>query len=168
MYARETNIGITKYTNLPKFWNGINGFQYADQATRETNGFFELIKPTIAQYQRLVNLHFATDHFTYDVEDFTAAEIEEAIDEQVKSDLVNEIQDGVDASHQLKTYLKKNLNPNQYKNARKIVLPVWIALRHGDWDLALDEMNDIDVSVEPYIAMKQVIINHIEEYINAS
>ena len=113
----------------------------------------------------IINYHFEGDTL---IDDTTQADrdliIENEIEESIKQDLEKDIQKGIEASNLLKTYLKRNLTVAQYKNARIIVLPVWIALRNGDFDIALDEMNTIEVTNEPYITMKQTIINKLNEY----
>jgi hypothetical protein len=93
------------------------------------------------------------------------AQADVELEQQIERDLEEEILDGVKAANKLKVYLKKNLTANQYKNARVTVSPVWEALRRGDWDIALDEMNAINLPNEPYASMKATIVAKLEDYL---
>ena len=130
-------------------------FHYAD-------GFRDIIIPTYDNTtHRIGVLIIDGDDITHELIEI----IPPTADEIARQEIDTEINDGIEASNRLKVYLKRNLTPNQYKAARVIVLPVWLALRNGDFDIALDEMNAINVSSEPYITMKQTIIIEIEEYL---
>jgi len=77
-YAKQENNTINIYNSLPATYNGIMNFRNSSEATKQTNGFYPLIEPTITEYQELVNLHFdeVNQVFTYDVRDFTQDEID--------------------------------------------------------------------------------------------
>ena len=169
MKANINDIPI-KVLNLPKRYTRINGvivdgydtqiqFHYED-------GFSDVIIPTYDNTtHRLGVLVIQGDEITYEVIELTPGEIEQQLFQVDVNIIQTEVNDGVEASNRLRVYLKRNLTPNQYKAARTIVMPVWIALRNGNFDIALDEMNAISVSTEPYVTMKQVIITEIEEYL---
>ena len=103
------------------------------------------------------------------VESITQQEIDDRAEQEeenaVNTQLQKELQDGIKASNELKVYLKRNLTEAQYKNARAMVRPVWEALRNGDWDIALDEVNAIGVT-GAYEDMKAKILEKIQAYIN--
>ena len=132
-----------------------------------TDGFREIVIPTFdpATY-RQGGLIIDGDDITFEVIEKTAQELENEIENEAHETTQGHIGAGIEASNRLKTYLKRNLNNNQYKNARGIVRPVWVSLRHGDWDIALEEMQAIQVNNEPYITMKAVIIGKIQEYLD--
>ena len=105
-------VGTIRKGNLPKSFFSLNynkgqrtdGYHTLDNSIHELDGFYNIVTPTITERQRLVNLHFDTDHFTYDVEDFTEDEIT-TNDRQIKSDKITMLEvEGVDVGYEGYTF----------------------------------------------------------------
>ncbi len=105
-------VGTIRKGNLPKSFFSLNynkgrrtdGYHTLDNSTHELDGFYNIVTPTITKHQRLVNLHFDTDRFTYDIEDFTADEIT-TNDRQIKSDKITMLEsEGVDVGYEEYTF----------------------------------------------------------------
>ena len=100
-------------------------------------------------------------------ESITQQEIDDAAEaeaeQSVSNDLQTELNDGIEAAHKLKIYLKRNLSAANYKASRVLLRPVWESLRMGDWDIALDEITVIDDANSN--AHTQKIKTRIENYL---
>ena len=80
------------------------------------------------------------------VESITQQEIDDRIEAEAEQSALNEfykeLQDGETASYELIGYIKRlGLADAQLLNAKKVLLPVYSALKNGMWDVALEEIN---------------------------
>lgn len=102
------------------------------------------------------------------IETITEEEIAQAqmrIDkEEAFLNLQKELKDGQMASLELKQFMKENVNQANWKSARIQLRPVFLALRDGDWDIALDEITLIDDANSTIISRK--IKTKIENYLS--
>ena len=82
MKARLDNGQIRTYNRIPRVWvplNIVGGFQHQPTSVHESEGFFDVVTPSLNTYQKLGDIFFDTPNlvFTYPVVDFTAEEIED-------------------------------------------------------------------------------------------
>ena len=173
MKARlEDNI-VKMYSQLPTRYmiNGIpHNLSKLPESVHEAEGFFNVVTPVITEYQSLIDLvdtDLVGNEWIQRVYDFTAQEVidydEAQLESAASNELRTELNDGIEAAHTLKVYLKRQLSVAQYKDARILVRPVWDALRVGDWDIALDEITIIDDANSTVISRK--IKTTIENYL---
>jgi len=164
MRARKQGNIITTYNQLPKTYKNHVNFRSATVEMLEQEGFYDVFTPILQTNEKLGAIYWDAQNsqFTYPIEMMTAQEIEDKANAEAQALLEVDIIDGIEASNQLKTYLKRNLTNNQYKNARILITPVWEALRNGDFDIALELMQNTSVTA-PYETMKATIIAKLEE-----
>ena len=153
MKAKLENGTIRLYGSLPTDYP-INGIRHNLSVLPieiiNTEGFFEVITPSITQYQRLEPLipsDFDGTQWIQRVYNFTAQEIADYDDEQIENQTLSTLQqreiDANDFINKLVTSIKRrfdegNLTQNQYKNIRTSLEPVVRFLKLGDWDIAQD------------------------------
>ena len=181
-------VGTIKEGKLPKSFFSLNynrgqrtdGYHVLDNSIHELDGFYDIVTPTITEYQRLVNLHFDTDHFTYDIEDFTQEEID-AHDQQKEDN---------EADSKYQEHLEKGLNFHRrsYKKVWKRVLkdrdtnnklskskgrklfrwfePVWNNLKNGDFREAEKSVVKILVDNDTLLQTEPAMLNTIEWFVD--
>ena len=79
------------------------------------------------------------------VESITQQEIDDRAELEAEQTALNEfykeLQDGEKASYELIGYIKRlNLTSAQLLNAKKVLLPVYTALKNGMWDVAKEQV----------------------------
>jgi hypothetical protein len=67
---------IKTYSNVPKTWNNVIGFNYLDDTELKTYGFYDVIRPNVKDSEQLGEIYFDSDAevFTYPVESKTFSE----------------------------------------------------------------------------------------------
>ena len=161
----KVNGVIKTFDNIPKFWNNIPYYNTLGEIRFTADGWQTVTVPTIdLNTQKLSDIYEdGNGDYTYDVIELTLQEIEDGWELDDITEFDTHIQKGIEASLKLKSYLKRQLNTTQYKNARVLVRPVWYSLRLGDWDIALDEITVIDDANST--AISQTIKTRIQAYV---
>jgi len=104
------------------------------------------------------------------IESITQIEIDAKIEYQSEQDLITQIKkeltDGIEASEKLVLYIQQlGLKPDQLLTAKKVLLPVYKALRDGNWDIAQEEMNLINRPSGAFGVVYDTIKNRIDSYL---
>ena len=97
-------VGSVREMNIPKSFfsltynNGqrTDGYTFLDDSIHDVDGFKDIVKPVITEYQRLLPLipaDFANNVFTHRIEDFTQVEIDEQDAVKVKEEKIKAVKD---------------------------------------------------------------------------
>jgi len=176
-YAKIEN-GTVKTKSLPRIYEIIINFIKADIATINSKGFYEVVIPTITQYQRLIPLEVTDlvgNQFIQRVYDFTQAEID-AYDEQQETQTVQQLldtfeTDGIEFYREVAVLVKKNydngtITETQYKAVRVTLEPALRPLKLGDFDIAQDNINAITRPNGILGQLYDFVKNKIDNYLN--
>ena len=180
MKAKLENNIVKIYNSLPTRYL-INGMPHnlskLPVGIQEDEGFYEVIVPTITQYQRLEDLipsDFNGTNWVQRVYDFTAQEVidydELQIENAISQDLNTKQQDGETFFVQVRNKIRRfyndgNINQTQYKSIRTSLQPVLQPLRYGDWDVAQDNINAISRPSGQLGNLYDFLKNKIDTYI---
>ena len=180
IYAKNNNGTIRVYGSLPTDYP-INGIRHNLSVLPieiiNSEGFFEVIIPSITQYQRLEPLQvsdFNGTQWIQRVYDFTAQEIADYDDQLIENQALSLLQqresEGINFINKTVTAIKRrydegNLTQTQYKNIRTSLEPVIRFLKLGDWDLAQDTINGISRPSGQMGILYDFLKNKIDEYV---
>ena len=180
IYAKEENGKVVVYNSLPKDYpiNGIrHNLSVLPIGTVNEQGFYELIVPTISQYQRLEPLElsdFNGSQWVQRFSNFTAQEIadydEQQLEIQARSVVSQRETAGNELFYKVATVVKRrydegNLTQNQYKNIRTQLENVIRPLKLGDWDIAQDNINAISRPSGQMGTLYDYLKNEIDTYV---
>ena len=180
IFAKNDNGTIRIYRSLPTNYpiNGIrHNLSVLPIETINTEGFYELIVPSITQYQRLESLipsDFNGTQWIQRVYNFTAQEIADYDEQQIENQTLQLIQqresDGNAFFYKVVTAIKRrydegNLTNAQYKNIRSSLKDVLLPLKFGDWDLAQDAINAINRPSGAMGVLYDFLKNKIDSYV---
>jgi tRNA(Ser,Leu) C12 N-acetylase TAN1 len=180
IFAKNINNTVRTYNSLPTNYE-INGIRHNLRVlpieTVNAEGFYEVVIPTITQYQRLENLipsDLVGNQWIQRVYNFTQQEIDDYDQEQIDNAIdaiVNTYEaDGraffVKLRRKIREYYDDgNITQAQYKNIRTSLQPVIQPLRYGDWDVAQDEINAISRPAGQMGVLYDFLKNKIDQYI---
>jgi len=184
MKARLENTVIKFYNVLPKRYliNGVlHNLEVLPIETQQAEGFYNVIQPTVTQYQRLETLiasDFNGSEWVYRVYNFTAQEIIDFDNQQAENIITNDLdakeRDGEKFFKELRNLVRKhynlgNITGPQYKGIRTLLQPAIQPLRYGDWDLCQDNLNAITPpSNAKMLTLYNFIKNKVDSYINTN
>ena len=177
-YAKIENGTVKIFNILPIIYKNIINFKKADIETINAKGFYEVVVPTITQYQRLEPLEVADligNQFIQRVYDFTQAEID-AYDEQQENQTVQQLLDQFEADgnefyREVAVLVKKNydngtITQTQYKAIRVVLEPALRPLKLGDFDIAQDNINAINRPSGTLAPLYDFVKNKIDNYLS--
>ena len=182
-YGKEINGEVKIFSDQSTLFKNyeINGIRHNLSVlpieTKNAEGFFELVQPTITVYQRLIDLELGDlvgNQWIQRVYDFTAQEIADYDDAQIENQALQLIQqresDGNAFFYKVVTAIKRrydegNLTNAQYKNIRSSLKDVLLPLKFGDWDLAQDAINAINRPSGAMGVLYDFLKNKIDSYV---
>jgi len=178
-YAKIENGTVNIFNILPRIYKNIINFKKADIETINAKGFYEVVIPTITQYQRVLPLEI-TDligtQFIQRVYDFTQAEIDAYNLEQENRPILELLQqfesDGNTFYNDVKLMVKKHhtkgtITDAQYKAIRVTLEPALRPLKLGDFDIAQDNLNAIPRPTNAKLAiLYDFVKNKIDNYLS--
>jgi hypothetical protein len=183
IYARNENGTVRTYNVLSNNYD-INGVRHNLSVlpieTINSEGFYELIKPTITQYQRLEPLlpsDLVGNQYIQRVYNFTAQEIidydEAQIDNSIDNDLDIKQQDGEQFFIKVRRKVRRfyndgNITKVQYETIRISLQPVIQPLRYGDWDIAQNVINGISRPSGQMGLLYDFLKNKIDIYVSTN
>ena len=180
IYAKEINGQVSIFRALPTNYK-INGIRHnlsvLSIETINAEGFYELIVPTVTEYQRLEDLlptdlvgtQYIQRVYTFD-QDEIDAKIEADAEQSALNIVSQRTRDGEDFFNKVATKVKRsyddgNINQSQFKNIRTSLKDVLLPLRFGDWDLAQDNINAVTRPSGQLGGLYDFLKNKIDQYV---
>ena len=175
-YAKLVNGTVRKYGVLPNTYENVINFRKASEQTKNSKGFFEVIEPSITQYQRLIPLDatdFSANKFEHRIYDFTQNEIDTLIQKNEDEDSVavkNEKRkkDGEILHMRFWNKIERHLENGDISQNLYDALSIqlWdevLPIKFGAWKIAKAR---VDIIPEPANAKALEILNFIKNKIN--
>ena len=180
-YAKNINGTVRVYATLPKTYENIINFQKADIETINSKGFYELVEPTLTQYQRaepLLVSDFANNKFTQRVYNFTQAEIDAHNEQKLDSDssaskLSNHKSDGQLALKRIWDKIVRlndngQLTSNQFNTISNLLFDAVLPLELGLWKVAQSRVDSLPSGTGILATIRTTVKSIIDDYVIAN
>jgi len=182
-YIKGVIGGIQQFSlsRFPRSWNNgdkLQGANYETESdqTHEADGFYHIVKPVITEYQRLINLHFDIDVFTYEKEEFSQEEKDTHDQNKLDSDPSAQKNQKYKSDGEIKhrrfwDFVMRNYDEEKIDDAELEEISVTLyaptaPLTLGFWKIAQSLVNDIQPSSNNKVnAAISKVKNGIDNYI---
>jgi hypothetical protein len=157
----------------PYTGESVIGFKYATDEQLYNWGFRNVIVPSATTYQRLGSIYYEEyimdasgnttgNYYTYPVIDFTQQEIDDydqgILDNDIHTRKIYKLEDDGDVFFKrIKAIIERNVSTSAITQTqgfgfRKNLSPVIRPLREGDWDIAKENLDNMNTPADPTVA----------------
>ena len=172
----ENNVigEIRIFSMLPKTFNNTNGFRGSASIQQIYDaGFREFVEPSKLLYEKNGDMYYddPNERYTYYVIPFTQQEIDDYDDNLFNSDESIQLENKQESEGEQEYWFLRNkmrrayktgvIIKTEFKQLRRFVKPILVQLKLGDWDLVLDDLNQLLIDNPGAPAKLVTIINQI-------